>query len=34
MQFCSEFHFSKRFKQSTGSSPSSYRKTHLQLLGL
>ena len=34
LQFCSEFHFSKRFKQSTGSSPSSYRKTHLQLLGL
>ncbi len=34
LQFCSEFHFSKRFKQSTGTSPSSYRKTHLQLLGL
>ncbi|MGH0053791.1 MAG: AraC family transcriptional regulator [Sphaerochaetaceae bacterium] len=34
LQFCSEFHFSKRFKQSTGSSPSSYRRTHLQLLGL
>ncbi len=33
LQFCSEFHFSKRFKQSTGSSPSAYRKTHLQLLG-
>ncbi len=34
LQFCSEFHFSKRFKQSTGNSPSAYRKTHLQLLGL
>ncbi|MGE4584354.1 MAG: AraC family transcriptional regulator [Sphaerochaeta sp.] len=34
LQFCSEFHFSKRFKQSTGSSPSAYRKTHLQLLGM
>ncbi len=33
LQFCSEFHFSKRFKASTGSSPSLYRKTHLQLLG-
>ena len=33
LQFCSEFHFSKRFKQSTGLSPSMYRKTHLQLLG-
>lgn len=33
LQFCSEFHFSKRFKQSTGTSPSVYRKTHLQLLG-
>jgi AraC-like DNA-binding protein/mannose-6-phosphate isomerase-like protein (cupin superfamily) len=33
LQFCSEFHFSKRFKQSTGLSPSLYRKTHLQLLG-
>ncbi|MEA4859907.1 MAG: AraC family transcriptional regulator [Sphaerochaeta sp.] len=33
LQFCSEFHFSKRFKQSTGASPSAYRKTHLQLLG-
>ncbi|WP_320128007.1 AraC family transcriptional regulator [uncultured Sphaerochaeta sp.] len=33
LQFCSEFHFSKRFKQSTGTSPSLYRKTHLQLLG-
>ncbi len=33
LQFCSEFHFSKRFKQSTGTSPSAYRKTHLQLLG-
>lgn len=34
LQFCSEFHFSKRFKQSTGSSPTAYRKTHLQLLGI
>ncbi|MDT4761977.1 helix-turn-helix domain-containing protein [Sphaerochaeta sp. PS] len=34
LQFCSEFHFSKQFKQSTGSSPSLYRKTHLQLLGI
>ncbi len=33
LQFCSEFHFSKQFKASTGSSPSLYRKTHLQLLG-
>ena len=33
LQYCSEFHFSKRFKQSTGASPSQYRKTHLQLLG-
>ncbi|NBK21193.1 MAG: AraC family transcriptional regulator [Spirochaetia bacterium] len=33
LQFCSEFHFSKQFKASTGSSPSTYRKTHLQLLG-
>ncbi|MDY0288630.1 MAG: helix-turn-helix domain-containing protein [Sphaerochaeta sp.] len=33
LQFCSEFHFSKQFKASTGSSPSLYRKTHLQVLG-
>ena len=33
LQFCSEFHFSKQFKASTGSSPSLYRKTHQQVLG-
>ena len=33
LQFCSEFHFSKCFKESTGQSPSSYRRSHLQLLG-
>ena len=33
LQFCSEFHFSKQFKASTGVCPSLYRKTHLQLLG-
>ena len=33
LQFCSEFHFSKQFKSSTGTSPSHYRKTHMQLLG-
>lgn len=32
LQFCSEFHFSKRFKQSTGCSPSAYRKTHTQII--
>jgi AraC-like DNA-binding protein len=34
LHFCSEFHFSKRFKESTGQSPSAYRKSHLQLLGM
>ncbi len=33
LQFCSEFHFSKSFRQSTGQSPTSYRRSHLQLLG-
>jgi AraC-like DNA-binding protein len=26
--FCSEFYFSKRFKESTGLSPTEYRKTY------
>lgn len=29
LQYCSEFHFSKRFKDITGYSPSEYRKTHV-----
>ncbi|NMA23440.1 MAG: AraC family transcriptional regulator [Spirochaetales bacterium] len=33
LQFCSEFHFSNSFRQSTGQSPTSYRRSHLQLLG-
>lgn len=33
LQFCSEFHFSKRFKETSGQSPSSYRNTHLQRIG-
>ncbi len=33
LQFCSEFHFSKRFKELSGHSPSSYRKSHLQRIG-
>ena len=33
LQYCSEFHFSKQFKQSTGMSPTAYRARYLQKLG-
>ena len=33
LNFYSEFHFSRVFKQYTGSSPSQYRKQYLQLAG-
>lgn len=33
LQYCSEFHFSKQFKQSTGLSPTAYRSRYLQKLG-
>jgi len=32
LQYCSEFHFSKRFKEFTGLSPTEYRKTHVTVL--
>lgn len=33
LQFYSEFHFSKCFKQFTGLSPSEYRKNYFQIIG-
>ncbi len=33
LKYCSEFHFSKQFKRSTGLSPTAYRLRYLQKLG-